>query len=238
MQIDIYKITDENVKFANNYGEFITINPIKGVALSAKEYFGFVHKCYSSTGDLLTPSELGCTLSHLEVYRKIVEKNTGAIIFEADIDLDDKLVIKAFNVIELAKKDFINLGWHPNVHKNIFFWGKSTEIEGLYLIDYKIKFYGSYSYYLSAKAAKELLSYHEKCLMKADSWVNFFETASFQPFFCGIFTHPLERGILSSERDLIKLSIRIIFLKKIRTFLLRNIKKIVNKRIMPKINNN
>jgi glycosyl transferase, family 25 len=238
MQIDIYKITDENVKFANNYGEFITIKPIKGVALSAKEYFGFIHKYYSSTGGLLTPSEVGCTLSHLEIYKKIVERNIGAIIFEADMDLDDKLVKKAFNVIDLAKKDFIHFGWHPNVHKNIFFWGKSTQIEGLYLIDYKIEFYGSYSYFLSAKAAAELLMFHEKCLMKADPWVDFFDTVAFQPFFCGIFSHPIERGILSSERDLIKLSIFLIFFKKLRVSLLRNIKKIVNKRIIPKNSNN
>lgn len=234
MQIDIYKITDKHENLDHNNGLFIKLKPIKGASLSAREYFSRINKYYSKTGNLLTPSELGCTLSHLEVYKKIIERNVGAIIFEADIKLNEKLIAEAIEVICRVKKNFVHLGWHPDVCKSIFFWGQATDVKCLYLLDYRIPFYGSYSYYVSVKAAQEILNYHEECIMQADPWADFFTNASFKPYFYGIFSHPVERGILASERNLVKLKMSQIIANKIRVKIIKNIRKLVNKKIKPR----
>lgn len=69
----------------------------------------------------MTPGEVGCALSHIEAYKRILEDSISGVIFEADMLLSDVTVDKVLEFTENRAEDFIHLGWHPLVNeKNLF----------------------------------------------------------------------------------------------------------------------
>lgn len=195
--MDIYIIADSNL---SECVDAIVVAPIMGNTLTAKEYFELTRIWYNKSGKLCTPSEIGCAMTHLEIYKKIIEKNRSALIFEADIVPTLNQINSVREIVEKTQKDFIHLGWHPSVADNIFFKGKLDKATNLYEINPNIDFHGAYSYYITPKAAKMLIDFHNKALRPADSWAIFFNEFDITPYFYPIFTHPPHRGNMHSQR--------------------------------------
>lgn len=198
-EVSIYKITQEELTDVEKSHNVLKIEPTMGGELSAAEYFNFVLPRYNETGKLLSPGELGCTLSHIRIYKQIMERNESAIILEADISPTEKELLAAKKICAITSLDFIHLGWHPFTAYGIYFKGRKITHD-TYKINPHANFHGTYAYYLSATAAKMLLDFHSKSIKPADSWAHFFQEYALQPHFCPLIAHPPQRGDIEFQR--------------------------------------
>ncbi|EDM72747.1 hypothetical protein RAZWK3B_00965 [Roseobacter sp. AzwK-3b] len=198
--IDIYKITSDALSEVETEFGLHRIQPIEGAKLDANSYFGKILDNYRDTGELLSPSELGCTLSHISVYQRVVEANRCAIILEADISPHGMHLEDAIAFCSGTDLDFVHLGWHPQISYNVYFVGRFDTRKQAFRIEPSRNFYGAFAYYVSPTVAFELLDFHQATLRKADYWSEFFETSKTKPYFRPFFEHPLERGELDRQR--------------------------------------
>ncbi len=83
--MDIYKITSHPLTLVEQDFNVQRIEPILGSKLTAELYFESIIHRYNKTGKILSPAELGCSLSHLSIYQKILKNDKPAIILESDI---------------------------------------------------------------------------------------------------------------------------------------------------------
>jgi GR25 family glycosyltransferase involved in LPS biosynthesis len=96
---------------------------------------------------ILTPGAVGCALSHLNIYNKIIEEiddNNYVLILEDDITIDNNFMNKLNNYInKMPQFDILFLGYHhtdANLEENENeIYGKPNKIWGLfgYLINKK-----------------------------------------------------------------------------------------------------
>lgn len=125
-----------------------------------------------SLGRELTLGEVGCALSHIKIYKIMIEKKIPyALILEDDISIDFDLSKVIDELIKIDKWDLILLGHHSGMDNDytkkseLSFWG-SVKI----LPDYRIcrlcgKGYGTYGYLITLSGAKKLLN-HTKLITK------------------------------------------------------------------------
>lgn len=195
-----YKITDEHLSQLEIDFNFVAVNPIFGSKFSSVVYFNHILPAYNSSGKLLSPSELGCALSHISIYKKIIEADQPAIIFESDIIPSDKALKRAIKLCENSNVEFIHLGRHPSTAYGTFFKGTKAETLNLFIVDPARDFYGAFAYYITTKTAKELLKYHAESIKLADSWASFFLTSTITPYHLPLFNHPPTRNEMHEER--------------------------------------
>lgn len=194
----IYKITNSLTEKEIQLG-IIQIKPIMGSELASNEYFKYMIEYYRIYYKILTPSVVGCALSHCFALNKIIESKMPGIILEDDIDICSDQLIYIKNIIEYRNLDFIHLGFHPKYIEGKYFYGKKIH-KDLFKINTSIDFDGAFSYYISPKFAKYILEKQKKILIEADAWGIFFSGSKFQAYFTPIFFHPFKRGLLQSER--------------------------------------
>lgn len=198
--IDIYKITSDPLSDVEAKLGCQQITPIAGPKLPANSYFEKILGNFRETGELLSPSELGCALSHIFVYQRVIETGRAAIILESDITPSANQLSSAMAFCSETKLDFVHLGWHPQVSYGVYFIGLFDKKNQAYRIEPSQNFYGAFAYYFTPVAAAELLDFHEATLRKADYWSAFFEEADTPPYFRPFFEHPVERGELDRQR--------------------------------------
>lgn len=206
VKIKIFKITHSALNLEERRLGVQKIEPVSGPNLLASRYFNYAVKRYNNFGKLLSPSEVGCTLSHLSIYKQLVNAESAALIFESDIEVTEKQLLKAISISEVSGVDFLHLGWHPNVYYGKYFRGRCLRDEPFWEVDHLNDFYGAFAYYITPKIAKDLISFHEN-LNRADAWAHFFHEKNYKAYFYGIFWHPRARGQLNSERDCVSSSV-------------------------------
>ena len=181
------------------------IDPVWGDELSAENYFKLAHTFYNEHRGLLTPKEVGVTLSHIEIYKRIVASNVAAVIFESDIAVSGQQLDCFQDIIKQQPLDFIHLGVHPNSLRGRYFWGrKLKEHHGLYIASVHLDFHGTFAYYLSPRAAAMLVEIHENCLHRSDDWVRLLSKMELRAYYAPLFPHPAERSALAEERKMLR----------------------------------
>lgn len=198
--MNFYKISSEKPTDIEAGFDIEFVEPIIGAKLSTTEYFSKVLPFYNETGKLLSPSELGCALSHISIYKQIIARKEGGIIFEADIIPTKEELEIAKNLCLSTTADFIHLGWHPDIRYGRFFKGKKSSKLNMYKVETSKEFYGAFSYYISEKMALALIEYHKESIKLADSWSRFFMCFKITPYFQPIFMHPPARSEMHKER--------------------------------------
>ena len=107
----------------------------------------------------LTKGEIGCALSHLSIYQKIVDQNIEkAIIFEDDIEIYDGF----FDVIESIEKfpndwELVLLGYHQKIIRKYFCCQLSLK-DKYRLVRLSDIHTGAHAYLINFRGAKRLLS--------------------------------------------------------------------------------
>lgn len=127
----------------------------------------------------LSPSELGCTLSHLEILARFMESDDeyalileDDVIFKNDINFENMdLTILSSNFIFLLGG--INLTLCKNLRGNNFLL---NEINVLKVNkNFRRFLYYTMGYIVDRKAAEKILSYHKGSCKKADDWAGLAE---------------------------------------------------------------
>ncbi len=112
----------------------------------------------------LSRSEIGCALSHINIYKKMVNENISeAIVFEDDINFNKDL-LEIFHRINNFPNNWnlILLGHHSCVRRDqethYSFWGKKNLDNKYKIVRPTEDVCGTYGYILKLEAAKNLLS--------------------------------------------------------------------------------
>ena len=227
--LDIYKITDSDVSPDELGLNVIKVPPIDGRSLSASHYFDLIVGAYNEMGKLLSPSEVGCALSHISIYESIQRANRPALIFESDITLTAAQIQAVKDLIETEPElDFLHLGWHPEVANGLYFRVKELPNTSMTLADPLNAFYGAFAYFVSPRAASELIEFHRNHLHRADAWARFFDGSAIPPKFLGVFSHPIERNTLDSERNSVSGAVYLVTPKSI----LRYLRSLIKQKLM------
>ena len=167
--INLKKDTDKKQYISEHFpqhgiNDFSFVEGVDGKNLSEEQ----LHKLYHSDKTKkewnrdLTFGEIGCALSHLNCYQKIVRENLdGAFIFEDDCKLGSQAaaIIRAIekNTHMLPEKCWIHLGYV----RYIFNKKVLLQFDNDYSLKYGYKGDGAYAYFISYAAAKNMLKEFE-----------------------------------------------------------------------------
>jgi glycosyl transferase family 25 len=130
------------------------------------------NKMINSIGREMSKGEIGCVMSHLHVYQKMVDKGIEqAIIFEDDIDINYE---NFDEIIDFLVKENSN---KPKVHlltKTISYLSKNTKkINSLYNIAHIVQALSAAGYVVNQAAARQMLSINKKAWILADDWARY-----------------------------------------------------------------
>lgn len=166
--------------FKNGQQDYVKVG-VKGGELTAKQYFEMAVKGRSEP---LAPSELGCSLSHLQALKLFFESTDDyALIFEDDAILPNDLTIeqleKGLDETDLPPNVLFSLG---GIHMK-----ECLKIRGKFkkynFLDKKVlevapdffhRVCYAFAYIIDKKMAETLLKYHSK-IRKADDWRYLFD---------------------------------------------------------------
>lgn len=180
---------------------------IDGRKLTPNKYYDLaVRKSFPP----LSPSELGCTLSHIEALTKFLEsKEKFALVLEDDV-IFKKNMIFSENDLNSMGANFIFLlgGVKLTLCKNVR--GRNFMLNNSNILEVNKKFrrflYYTMGYIVDRDAAVNIIDYHKDSCKKADDWAGFSEANSTQFYITDILDHPdlteinTNNSSISSER--------------------------------------
>lgn len=123
-------------------------------------------KSYKRYGRNVNLGEIGCTLSHMKCYKKLVDSpHDYALILE-----DDVTFLRNINDIELLT-DYINVPYPLILFLSADYWFYKKEyISGDYFIASVFDAVGAYAYLINKPAAQLILNKNNKSSHVADHW--------------------------------------------------------------------
>lgn len=124
-------------------------------------------------GKALTRGEVGCALSHLGIYKKMIDENIDkALILEDDIILE-KNFLELITMLNKKKlhNDVILLGQSDDKAIIKFFGEKITDKYKLLQVVHSG--YGTYAYMIDIEAAKKIIRFNTPIKRTADAWAFF-----------------------------------------------------------------
>lgn len=195
LERDIKRREELKGRFPRTYSRFIYAPAVDGRELTAKNYYDQSIGYYFRNNKILSPGELGASLSHIKVLKNFISSTSDfALILEDDIignDSDIDSVMKTIST--LSQSDFLLLGGQEGLNKR-FQLGKANQLNNLLTVSEFSKQFVTRAccYVVSRQTAKLILDYQEKHLTLADKWDAFFKDTNITVYFKAIFKHPID----------------------------------------------
>ncbi|MDO9951216.1 glycosyltransferase family 25 protein [Glaesserella parasuis] len=187
---------------------FSFFDAIDGRNLLSMKYFKYLRmlKGRAKKRGYITPSELGCTLSHFSVYHDFLNSDKEwLLVLEDDITINSNLFFLIESIINQNYSDYINiLGGQEGLKRPRlieFLFRKNIRI--LSSPFYGFFLYRTCSYLVSRAVVERLYSTHKNFCYLADDWGNIAIQSNIRGFtYCKIFSHPedLSNSRIESER--------------------------------------
>jgi len=184
---------------------FSFIDAIDGGSLSAKDFF---FQSSSSNSRFLSPSELGCSLSHQVAYYEFLKSNCEYLMV-----LEDDVEISNYDLFRTELSENLDglltlLGGQEGLRRPALLNKVRLGRKGLYLRSFYWHFFQrTCSYIVSRNRAKDLIRLWEKGAFLADDWYYILRNANFRGLlYLPIFTHPMDlsHSKIEEERLLIE----------------------------------
>lgn len=168
-------------------------------------------------GYSMTPGEIGCTLSHINAYKDMLDNDLSwACILEDDVILDERFkdFIECFNSSSLDPKSLYLLGGQNGLKERFIVKSlKNITTVGTEKFNKTIKseqyIYRTCCYLISSCLAKKLIKLSQTSFILADDW-NYLVKNSFikNIYLSGFVEHPIDlsESLLQNERDIALLS--------------------------------
>lgn len=223
-------------RFPKSYSEFIFIKPaVDGRLIDAKSYYDQVLPCFIDNGRLLSPSELGCTLSHMAILSEFLASSEKlALVIEDDVIGNEEDLNEVFiNAQHLKGNSLYICGGQQSTTVRKFLLGKKTRVEGLFSVsrfssDYILR---TCCYVVTRSAAKNILDYYTEALSLADSWGDISRKKGVRIYYSDTIKHPDDLSLSHIEADrreikdvpFIKKVLSASFFSRVGGFLFRNL---------------
>jgi glycosyl transferase family 25 len=194
---------------------------IDGRTLSAREYFEMGVKGRRCA---LTPSEVGCTLSHLATYEAFLSSSEEVLL----VMEDDVTVIRIPEELQSVVLNFraepvlLHLGGQNGLKSRGKLLGKlSTTCDNLWEVEKKGTrwLWRTCGYLINREMAKLIIKKQRTILRTADSWMYFFEQEDVKVLYAECIEHPLDLSTSQIESE--RLGKAVIESLAFRTFLFR-----------------
>ena len=135
------------------------IKGVDGKKINKSKYNNDPKKTYEFISRPLSSTEIGCTLSHITVYKDIIKKNIDlAIVLEDDVIITDLLMHK----YDIEDSDVVLIGSTAATETN--------EGHKLYDIGLWGTISGSYAYIITNAGAIKMVNYFQEINHPIDSW--------------------------------------------------------------------
>lgn len=184
---------------------------INGNVLSAKEYFNHGVRNHKIP---MSPAEVGCSLSHIEAYRFMLNSNLDYII----ILEDDVEFLSGYGISDLKKissivnsEEVILLGGLEGLDAKNHLMGRLVS-NGPRVWSIPLPMHRwcwrTCSYIIGRKAAQRILQIQLDLMQKADNWSYFSTNASLNILYSPIFSHPSDvtESTIEYERSKVEYS--------------------------------
>jgi len=192
-------------QFPEHYGGMIHVNAVNGRELSARQYYEKNLRYVASTGKIMSPSELGCTLSHIRALELFVASGESrALILEDDVLGDDASLRRIDDIARgLAENSLLICGGQDGLKKRKYLLGKSAldrDVFRLTLFSHKYVFRAC-CYVVTQTTAKIILQKHSREVVLADNWGYFFPEKEVSIYFSNLLKHPVDLSDSHIEKD-------------------------------------
>jgi glycosyl transferase family 25 len=193
-------------RFQHYFSAFKIIDAIDGRALDAKTYFSYLSKYYQRTKKLISPAEIGCTLSHKKALESfLLSAATHALIFEDDVIGSDELLVQVQLLInKIPDNSVLLLGCQDALRSTRWHYGKLLHGTKIYKVcKFSHKYvYRSCAYIVTKKSAQSILNRLNHVTL-ADEW-GYLLKNDVDLYFTKLFHHPidLKDSAIESERTL------------------------------------
>ncbi|CAD7286476.1 glycosyltransferase family 25 protein [Campylobacter suis] len=191
--INLKKDIEKKEKFIKTFEpiglDYEFIEGIYGRGLSEDELRKSV---YDYDNCFITKGEVGCALSHLKIYQKIVDENIPyALILEDDTVFNSEFrnYLNILQVFLQTKQNYelVCLMYMVNSFKN--FNIKINKEITLYKF---VAGTGTYGYIITNAAAKKMLKANTPLILEADCWLQFYKL-------CGLNIYGLNKNIIETS---------------------------------------
>lgn len=200
--ISLNKDIDRRTKLKSSIFKYIDdsdfYSGVNGKILYASEYYNYNILRIKSKKRILTPSEIGATLSHLNVLKEFIkDTNEKLFIIEDDIiSSNSELDYITQSVNKYNIDGLILCGGQDGME--YFNWdkyllGKEVYPDVFLLPKFSYKFVTrACCYIINKKAAKIILDKNENFIHLADDWNDFFKDTNIPIYFINKIKHPID----------------------------------------------
>lgn len=217
LEQDVQRRVDLKKRFPKYYDDFVHVPAVDGRKLSAKEYYDQSIGYFLRNNKVLSPGELGASLSHIKVLNDFIKSDHSyALIIEDDIigcDSDIDIAMQAIST--LRQSDFLLLGGQQGLNKRLQLGKKDTSNGLMRVSGFSKKFVTRACCYVVSRAtAQHILDCQNKQFNLADKWDVFFKNTDVNIYFKDVFEHPLDlknSHIEAERRSLDKSFVRKLF---------------------------
>lgn len=215
--MDIYLISlNKDIKrrealqesFPNSFQKFHLVNAVDGRSLSAKEYFDMISKSILYYERILSPSEIGCSLSHIKALEEfIVSDEEKALIIEDDIIGDDADIETIVQIAScLDENSLLICGGQDGLDQKHYLFGNYREkIRTYELAPFSYQYVlRTCCYVVTKSAAERILQQYNDHMILADDWNAFFQNNTIKIHFKDVLSHPidLKQSHIETERKM------------------------------------
>lgn len=191
------------LNFPIHYLSMKWVSAINGKEMFAKDYFYYVNKYYKKNKKIITPSEVGCALSHIKVYKEFLKTDEKyCLILEDDIMANDNDILQIKKIIEYEKPNGLVLfGGQEGLPEDYFKYIYVEKVNQLYLIsEFSKKFIiRTHCYAINREMAKYLIGFHENNLQVADHWKVLLKNKKM--YYLNLVKHPLNLSDSNIETE-------------------------------------
>ncbi|WP_169778469.1 glycosyltransferase family 25 protein [Campylobacter curvus] len=180
------------------YDKFTLIDAVDGRQMNAREYFGYVLPSFRAYGKILSPAEVGCSLSHVKAYEAFLASEAKfALVLEDDVIGDDAGVATAFELAEkIPQNSLLICGCQDGLAGRFSAFGKRINFKNrqLWLVSRysHSSIYRAGAYVLTRQSAQNLLRIHKRALCTTDVWEYLLRQDDMAMYFSDIFSHPID----------------------------------------------
>lgn len=191
--------------FSSHYAGMKHIKAVDGRKLSAKDYYEKTIPYFIKTGKTMSPSELGCTLSHIRALDLFLETGEPyALILEDDIIGNDQSLKKISRLAEtLTQNSLLICGGQEGLISRRYQLGKLALNGNAYRLarfSYQ-HILRTCCYVVTRKTAKIILDESKRNITLADSWDRHFKGKPVDIYFSNQLSHPEDLSDSHIEKD-------------------------------------
>lgn len=192
-------------QFPLTYEKFILKEAVDGRLLPAKDFYSHSIKYYDRKKVVMTPSEVGCTLSHIKVLSSFLETDAEyALIMEDDIIGTDEDFNKIQKLLpEIGDDAVLICGGQEGLLSRFFQLGKSINPLGNLFSVHPFSFqyiYRTCCYVVTRNSARSIIGNHNEKFTIADDWSAILDN-NINLYYANILHHPLDLSESTIEKE-------------------------------------